>query len=227
MVLLVIRASIQPTTGKSPFMLMYGRRPCLPVDQEIGLWPITRLPPAELDEERGKARENLTTIQKRTRQKTASRKARSFPIGAKVKWKDHQKPGRSGLGSRKLGSRWQGPFVVIDRRGNVYTIQDSRGSKRVNGTQLRKWHDTPEERPIRPAAEDDLTKVNEQPWHADDLLKGEDSTRYNSSDVFSVGSLKTYFYRIPHHNVISSVFTNWLLNGRCVKDKNMDYPWFS
>ncbi|GAA47430.1 gap-Pol polyprotein [Clonorchis sinensis] len=159
MVLLANRASIQPTTGKSPFMLMYGRHPRLPVDQEIGLWPTTRLSPEELDEERRKARENLTAVQARTRQKTASGKARSFPIGAKVKWKDHQNPGRSGLGSRKLGSRWQGPFVVTDRRGNVYTIQDGRGSKRVNGTQLRKWHDTPEERPSGPAAGADLTEV--------------------------------------------------------------------
>ncbi|GAA56619.1 gap-Pol polyprotein, partial [Clonorchis sinensis] len=55
---------------------------------------------------------------------------------AKVKWKDHQNTGRSGMGSRKLGSRWQGPFVVTDCRGNVYTIQDGRGSKRVKGTQL-------------------------------------------------------------------------------------------
>ncbi|GAA54057.1 gypsy retrotransposon integrase-like protein 1, partial [Clonorchis sinensis] len=149
-----------PTTGKSPFMLMYGRHPRLPVDQEIGLWPTTRLSPEELDEERRKARENLTAVQARTRQKTASGKARSFPIGAKVKWKDHQNPGRSGFGSRKLGSRWQGPFVVTDRRGNVYTIQDVRGSKRVNGTQLRKWHDTPEERPSRPAAGADLTEAH-------------------------------------------------------------------
>ncbi|GAA55541.1 gap-Pol polyprotein [Clonorchis sinensis] len=74
---------------------------------EIGLWPTTRLSPEELDEERRKARENLTAVQARTKQKTASRKARSFPVGAKLKWKDHQNPGRSGLGSWKLGSRWQ------------------------------------------------------------------------------------------------------------------------
>ncbi|GAA54960.1 gap-Pol polyprotein [Clonorchis sinensis] len=86
-----------------------------------------------------RTRENFTAVQERTRQKTASRKVRSFPIGAKVKWKDHQNPERSVLRSRKLGSRWQGPFVVTDCRGNVYTIQDGRGSKRVNGTQLRKW----------------------------------------------------------------------------------------
>ncbi|KER28970.1 hypothetical protein T265_04267 [Opisthorchis viverrini] len=70
-------------------------------------------------------------------------------MGTKVKWKDRQNSGRSGLGSRKLGSRWQGPFIVNDCRGSVYIIQDGRGSKVVNGTQLRRWHDTPEERPIR------------------------------------------------------------------------------
>ncbi|GAA54561.1 gap-Pol polyprotein, partial [Clonorchis sinensis] len=42
--------------------------------------------------------------------------------------------------------------------GNVYTIQDGRGSKRVNGTQLRKWHDKPEERPSRTVAQADLTE---------------------------------------------------------------------
>ncbi|GAA57843.1 gypsy retrotransposon integrase-like protein 1 [Clonorchis sinensis] len=155
-----IVANHGPTTGKSPFMLMYGRHSRLPVDQKIELWPTTRWSPEELDEGRRKARENLTTVQKRTRQKTASRNARSFPIGSKIKWKDHQNPGRSGLGSRKLGSRWQGPFVVTDRRGNVYTIQDSRGSKRVNGTQLQSELDYC--RPYtadRPSASDKFTEV--------------------------------------------------------------------
>ncbi|GAA56239.1 gap-Pol polyprotein [Clonorchis sinensis] len=110
MVLIAHCASMQQTTGKSPFMLMYGRHPPL-------------------------------------------------PVGAKVKWKDHQNPGRSGLGSRKLDSRWQGPFVVPNRRENVYTIQDGRRSKRVNGAQLRKWYDAPEERPNRPAAGADLTEI--------------------------------------------------------------------
>ncbi|KER20294.1 hypothetical protein T265_11124 [Opisthorchis viverrini] len=91
------------------------------------------------------------------------------PDGTKVKWKDHQNPGRSGFGSRKLGSRWQGPFVVTDCRGNVHTIQDGRRSKVVNGTQLRKWHDIPEERPSGPAGEADLAEVNENRRPANEL----------------------------------------------------------
>ncbi|GAA28727.2 protein sidekick-2 [Clonorchis sinensis] len=79
--------------------------PRLPINQEIGLWPAPRLSPEELGEEMRKARENLTADRERARQKTASRKSGPYPIGAKVKWKNHQNPGRSELGSRKLSGR--------------------------------------------------------------------------------------------------------------------------
>ncbi|KER21997.1 hypothetical protein T265_09795 [Opisthorchis viverrini] len=54
-------------------------------------------------------------------------------------------------------------YVVADRRGNVCTIKDGRGSKRVNRTQLRKWHDTPEQQPNRLAAKADLTELSLTP----------------------------------------------------------------
>ncbi|GAA55150.1 hypothetical protein CLF_107028 [Clonorchis sinensis] len=163
------RAPIQRTTGKSPFMVLYLRHPRLPGDQENGLGRATRLPTEELGEESRKARENFTAVQERIREKTASRKVRQFPIGAKVKWKDHQNLGNSGLRSRKLGSGWEGPFVVADRRRDVYTIQDGRGSRIVNATQPQKGHDTPEERPNRPAACSDLTEINGNRWDTSDL----------------------------------------------------------
>ncbi|GAA56504.1 pro-Pol polyprotein, partial [Clonorchis sinensis] len=96
--------------------------------------PAKRLSPEELGEGRRKARENLTAVQERNREEPPSRKARPFPTSARVKWRAHQNPGRTGLGSRKLGSHWQGPFVVIDCRGSVYTIQDGRELIRVDGT---------------------------------------------------------------------------------------------
>ncbi|KER23736.1 hypothetical protein T265_14579, partial [Opisthorchis viverrini] len=64
-----------------------------------------------------KARENFTAVHERNRVKVASRKVQPFLVGAERSSKDHQSPGRSGLGARKLSSRWQGPFVVTDRRG--------------------------------------------------------------------------------------------------------------
>ncbi|GAA51680.1 transposon Ty3-G gap-Pol polyprotein [Clonorchis sinensis] len=103
MVLLAHRASIQTTTDKSPFMLMYCRYPRLPVDREIGVWLVTRLFPEELGVERRKARENLTVVQECTGEKMASSKARPFPLGPKVKWKDRQNPERSGLGVAEAG----------------------------------------------------------------------------------------------------------------------------
>ncbi|GAA52993.1 hypothetical protein CLF_109285 [Clonorchis sinensis] len=96
----------------------------------------------------------------------------------KVNWKDHQNPGRSGLGSRKLGGRWQGPFVITDRQGNVYTVQDGRGSKRINGTQLRKWYDTPKVLPNIPAARSNLTVVPGNRWHIVRNPSTSDEVRY-------------------------------------------------
>ncbi|KER20315.1 hypothetical protein T265_11122 [Opisthorchis viverrini] len=51
MVLLAHRAFIQTNTGKSPFLLMCGRHPRLPVGQEVKLCLAARLSPEELGEQ--------------------------------------------------------------------------------------------------------------------------------------------------------------------------------
>ncbi|GAA57355.1 hypothetical protein CLF_112581 [Clonorchis sinensis] len=99
------------------------------IPRKIGLWPATRLYLEELGGERRKARENVTAVQERTREKTASKKAQPFPLGAKAKWKDRQNPGRSGLGARKLGSRWRGrlPLPKAERTSMQFkTVGDRR-----------------------------------------------------------------------------------------------------
>ncbi|KAA3680987.1 uncharacterized protein DEA37_0000207 [Paragonimus westermani] len=53
------------TTKKSPFELMYGRVPRLPVDQEIGLWGDRRMSTLELAEARRLTNDALLAEQKR------------------------------------------------------------------------------------------------------------------------------------------------------------------
>ncbi|GAA56163.1 gap-Pol polyprotein, partial [Clonorchis sinensis] len=104
----------------------------------------------------------------------------------------------SGLGSRNLSSHYRGLFVVTDRQGNVYAIQDGRRSKRVNGTQLRMWDGTPEELPSRPAAEADLTEVFVTLFHPSQALTFyrvqhdlDPLTRWSNGDGLSFFSTKT------------------------------------
>ncbi|GAA55574.1 hypothetical protein CLF_108351 [Clonorchis sinensis] len=84
-------------------------------------------------------------------QETASRKAPPFPVGAKIKWKDHQDPGRSGLGSRELRSRRQAVQLVFSNKyiridgllpfkvNTVSTVTGRRRSKICRKADLNKF----------------------------------------------------------------------------------------
>ncbi|CAH8502093.1 unnamed protein product [Dicrocoelium dendriticum] len=148
LLLLAHRATKQASTKKSPFHLMYGRQPRLPVDLEIGMWPTCRISPEETRNNRKTANRNLQATQARMMAKFQTSKGGrniEFQIGSKVKYRDHQRYPTCGPGERKLLAKWKGPYEVVDRRGPVYTIARQGESRRVNAGELRKWYELEEE----------------------------------------------------------------------------------
>ncbi|KAA3676593.1 uncharacterized protein DEA37_0009144, partial [Paragonimus westermani] len=119
LVLLGYRASVQASTKKSPFQLMYGRTPRLPVDQDIGVWPECIDSTRELVTERERAKRNLKALQARTKEQSA-----------------RQRFGKTRMFN--LGKRLEG--------GPVYTTKKDGETKRVHATELSTWHEMPARR---------------------------------------------------------------------------------
>ena len=63
LIILAYRASPQTATGSSPFKLIHGRLPRLPVDETIGLWSAKRLTESELTNSRERAKLRLRSTQ--------------------------------------------------------------------------------------------------------------------------------------------------------------------
>ncbi|KAA3677052.1 uncharacterized protein DEA37_0001247 [Paragonimus westermani] len=165
LVLLAYRASVQASTKKSPFQLMYGRTPRLPVDQDIGVWPECIDSTKELVTERERAQRNLKASQARTKEKSARQrfgKTRMFNLGERVKYRDHRNTGASGPGSRKLLPKWKGPYLVISRRGPVYTIKKDGETKRVHASELATWHEMPARRTRRSIIREETPRRSER-----------------------------------------------------------------
>ena len=144
LVLLAYRASPQTATGSSPFELIYGRLPRLPVDQAIGVWSTRRMTEPEIANSREKANWRLQNTQQKAQEQSTSilrGRYKIFPPGAKVKYRDHRAHGATGPGSRKFLPRWRGPYEVVERQGPVYLIRNDREHHRVHASQLATWHE--------------------------------------------------------------------------------------
>nr|AAW27424.1 SJCHGC06920 protein [Schistosoma japonicum] len=141
MILLAHRASNQGTTKKSSFQLMYGRRPRLPGNNIA--WPQPqKWNDRKWKEERKQAVENIRRKQdmdvKRSEQHHGNQ-LRHFSVGDLVKCRGRRSITGSGLGSKKVLPKWEGPYTVIASRGPVYTIKKDNKEKRVNISQLQRW----------------------------------------------------------------------------------------
>ncbi|CAH8537248.1 unnamed protein product, partial [Schistosoma turkestanicum] len=128
------------TTRKSPFQLMYGRRPRLPTHDKT--WPQQqRWNTTRLRTERRQAIRNVREKQTSDMQKSEQERKnwRPFEVGDQVKCRERKCTTGRGPGSGKLIPKWEGPYVVTERRGAVYTIQKGNKQKRVNASELQRW----------------------------------------------------------------------------------------
>ncbi|CAH8820508.1 unnamed protein product, partial [Trichobilharzia szidati] len=141
LILLTHRATTQETTKKSPFQLMYGRKPRLPIHNET--WPLhQKWSTTKLKAERKEAVKNVMQKQRRDVAKSQLREKTqciTFSVGDQVKCRDRRYAVGCGPGSRKLLPKWEGPYTVTKRRGQVYTIRRGDKQKRVNASQIQRW----------------------------------------------------------------------------------------
>ena len=157
-ILFGFRVSPHQTTGDSPFYLLYGREPRLPVD-------VSLLPPSNVTDSIKEHRARIVqTIQEahliaraniqRTQQTMKDRYDRSarepqFMLGDRV-WV--YTPKTKGL-SRKLMHHWHGPFRVVEKCSPVHfklhTCDNRLVSITVHANRMKPYHD-PNSRPQIP-----------------------------------------------------------------------------
>ena len=128
-------ATVHPATGHAPFYLMFGRHPNLPIDFLLGTqvgdnerknWVETHKDRMKLALE--KAQLNLKQDQsKRKERYDKEKKVKDYDleIGTQVLVKDHRARGRN-----KIGDYYRPEtFVVVNRRGPVYDLEEKGNRK--------------------------------------------------------------------------------------------------
>ena len=166
-VLLAYRVSPSEVTGDSPFFLLYGREPRLPMD--VSLIPARDLS-SSVAEHRARVVEHLETAQELARANIQRAQQRmklqydqhsNFPeydLGQKV-WVYSPKT-KKGL-SKKLRHLWHGPMRIYKKLSPVtYKVKlpsNSRIATTIHINRMKPYYD-PADRPISPPEEDDPTE---------------------------------------------------------------------
>lgn len=167
-VLFAYRVSPQASTLDSPFYLLYGREPRLPMD--VSLLAPSKLSNSveehrrrivtQINEAQNLARINLQkTQQKMKTLYDRNTKPVTFDVGDKV-WVYTPKP-RKGL-SKKLRHFWFGPYRITKKMSPVHfeltTCDNRKVSTSIHANRMKPFID-PNERPIAPPEED-----NDEPY---------------------------------------------------------------
>ena len=164
MVLFAYRVSPNATTGESPFYLLYGREPRLPIDAALIL-PDSKLSPS-IAKLRAEIVHNLEQAQSIIKSNTelAQQKMKayydlkatpvSYDIGSRV-WVYTPKT-RKGL-SKKLQHNYHGPYRIVAKLSPVHfklrTVDNRPLSVAVHANRLKPYYD-PADRPIEPPLPD-------------------------------------------------------------------------
>ena len=160
MVLFAYRVSPNATTGESPFYLLYGREPRLPIDAAL-LLPTSNLSPS-VAEHRARIVQNLEDAQRTIRSNTQLAQQRMklqydkhsapvhYEVGSKV-WVFTPKT-KKGL-SKKLSHNFHGPYRIVHKLSPVHfrlrTLDNRVVSVPVHANRLKPFYD-PADRPIGP-----------------------------------------------------------------------------
>ena len=136
-VCMAYNTSVHPSTGFTPFFLMFGRQAKLPLDIIYGSTPTDPQPVHEyaknlkrsLEDAYSRVREHLGTTVERQKEVYESKvHGKPFEIGDLV-WLHNPVVGR-GM-ARKLHCPWSGPFKIIKKLSSVvYRIQDTRRARK-------------------------------------------------------------------------------------------------
>ena len=164
MVLLAYRVSPNATTGESPFYLLYGREPRLPIDAALIL-PDSKLSPS-IAKLRTEIVHNFEEAQSIIKSNTelAQQKMKayydlkttpvSYDIGSRVCL--YTPKARKGL-SKKLQLNYHGPYRIVAKLSRVHfklrTVDNRPLSVTVHANRLKPYYD-PADRPNEPPPHD-------------------------------------------------------------------------
>ena len=167
MILFAYRVSPHASTGESPFFLLYGREPRLPLDVAL-LMPDSQLSPS-VAEHRARIIENLENAQRIVSSNTQLAQLQmkehydktsrpvQYEIGGKV-WVYTPKT-KKGL-SKKLLHNFHGPYRIVAKLSPVHfrlrTLDNRPVSVPVHANRMKPYFD-PNDRPIQPPPEADAS----------------------------------------------------------------------
>ena len=167
-------ATVHSTTGHSPYSLLFGREPVLPIDLEYGYHKSTSSP---ADSYLVGHLNRLNKLAQSAQQKAAKETSTDVRAGTRLAVGDQVLVRSHPLGRNKIQDHFkQGPRTVLQvppASGGPFVISDGDKSKRVSGRQIRRYR-----APTEPHDLDDVMSAD-----PGDLLQVQDVPTTDSADL--------------------------------------------